>query len=691
MKPIERTKLGAGVRPGRRVWPPEVRVQVAEMVVERGVSAAVMSQSFGIPVTTVMDWAHRYRKEGADVLRGPGVGQKPAGRATAATVGSEVRRQAVLRAKREHPEQGTRKIRDVLARFEGLGVSEATVRRVLHEEGLLEVRPEVTSKPRPEERRFERAEPNQLWQSDIFTFLLRRHERLYVTAFLDDYSRYIVSLVLAHHQKSSLVMEALQRGIAEYGVPREILTDQGRQYTAWRGTTGFEEELRRQGIRHIKSRPHHPQTLGKTERFWKTLWDEFLSRTVFADFADCERRIALFVQAYNFKRPHQGIGGAVPADRFFRAAPQVRQAVEGQVAANALALAHERPRRPPFYLVGRLGEMDLSIALTGRGLLVRLGETEQVIALSKEDEDEKTEAARRVTEEKGAPGTEVALEGGGAGPFGAGEVPSDPERAVGGETGHGGDRGGGDLAGNVLPDGDAGLERDAPGAGAELGVGSGPGEPEEEDHGSGNQGEGADAGAAEGGAAAPHDAQGNEGAGEENRLDPQWQRSFAELEEEDRPEGAPFDPAGDWRGRALSWERKLAGEEGTKDGQELQAPTADPGGDPGAIPGDGGSFVGRADGEGGGPPSGPVPEPIPELASSGSGGPGERDLEPSGRPAGGPGEGEAAAGGEGGTGEGERAAAEASGDDGPSAGTGERAPAGPDGAQGPIDEGEIGG
>ena len=183
---------------------------------------------------------------------------------------------------------------------------------------------EVSEKPKPVEHRFERAEPNQLWQSDIFTFLLRRHERLYVAAFLDDYSRYMVSLVVSHHQRASLVLEALTRGIADYGAPREVLTDQGRQYVSWRGETEFAEELRRQGIRHIKSRPHHPQTQGKIERFWKTLWEEFLSRTVFADFGDCQRRIELYVQAYNFRRPHQGIEGLVPADRFFRAAPQVR-------------------------------------------------------------------------------------------------------------------------------------------------------------------------------------------------------------------------------------------------------------------------------------------------------------------------------------------------------------------------------
>ena len=690
MKPIEKTKLGTGAVPSRRVWAPEVRVRMAQMVVEHGIASAVVAQSFGIPVTTVMDWAHRYRKDGAEALQGSGMGARSGGRAAAAKGGTQVRRQAVVRAKREHPEQGSRKIRDLLARFEGLGISETTVRRVLHEEGLLEVRPEKVAKPRGEEPRFERAEPNQLWQSDIFTFLLRRHERLYVTAFLDDYSRYLVSLVVAHHQKSALVMEALQRGIAEYGAPREILTDQGRQYTAWRGTTEFEEELRRQGIRHIKSRPHHPQTLGKTERFWKTLWDEFLSRTVFADFADCERRIALFVQAYNFKRPHQGIGGAVPADRFFRAAPQVRQAIEGQVAANALALARERPSRPPFYLVGRLGDQDLSIALSGRGLLIRLGGKEQVIGVFKEDEDDETAAARRVTEKKGAAGAEVALEGGGAGPAGAGEMPSDLERFVGGEAGERCDRGGGDLAGEVLPTGDPGPERDASGSGAGILVGGGPGEPAEADRGLGGQGEGPSAVAAEGGEAAAHDPAGDEGTGEENSLDPQWQDSFAKLEDEEVGAAAGFDEGGDWRGRALTWERKLAGEEESH-GQELQAPAGDSARDAGEVPGDGGGLVGEAHGEGGGLVPESLPEPVSEPPAPGSGGTLGWDLDPSGRPAGGAGAPEAPGGAEGGSGEGERAAAPAGGDDGAPAGAGERPSAGAGADEDPVGEDEIGG
>src|SRR6516164_3311940 len=132
-------------------------------------------------------------------------------------------------------------------RSTGRGASATQVRDILHEAGLIEAR--VLTGPREHPpRRFERAEPNQLWQSDIFSFLLRRHERLYLTAFMDDHSRFLVSHVVAHHQRSELVMEALLRAVASFGVPREILTDQGRQYTAWRGETEFEQELRREGI-----------------------------------------------------------------------------------------------------------------------------------------------------------------------------------------------------------------------------------------------------------------------------------------------------------------------------------------------------------------------------------------------------------------------------------------------------------
>ncbi|MBK7863642.1 MAG: hypothetical protein IPJ65_34555 [Archangiaceae bacterium] len=93
-----------------------------------------------------------------------------------------------MAVKQAFPNFGARKISDSLRRFEALGVSATQVRRILHEEGLLPDKPPELPKMPPPERRFERAEPDQLWQSDIFTFLLRRHQRVYVTAFVDVHS-----------------------------------------------------------------------------------------------------------------------------------------------------------------------------------------------------------------------------------------------------------------------------------------------------------------------------------------------------------------------------------------------------------------------------------------------------------------------------------------------------------------------
>lgn len=659
----------------RQAWPAELRLHLAQAIVDRGVASATLSKALGISLNTLQDWAFRYRREGAAGMMGRVAEKKPTGRSASV----KRSRRDVVEAKREHPEHGTRRIRDELARYDAVRVSEPTVRRILHEEGLMEGSEPSGGKPQPEPKHFERAEPNQLWQSDIFTFLLRRHERLYVAAFLDDYSRYVVSVVLAHHQRSSLVMEALARGIAEYGAPREALTDQGRQYVAWRGSTEFSEELRRQGIQHIKSRPHHPETLGKIERFWKTLWEEFLSRTVFADYADCERRLRLFVQAYNFRRPHQGIGGLVPADRFFRAAPQVREAIERGIAPNALALAKRRPARPPFYLVGRLGEQDLSIALTGNGIFVKLGEVEQILPVWREVSDEEARAERLEAEASLAADAEMAHEGGGLGPAGAGEVPDDPERAVGGDAGERRGRRGGDLEGDVLPAGDESLERDAAGAGAggEGGLGGlGPGQPDRRARG---EGQAAGAGGSASGAALGTDSQGGarvggDAVGPENVLDPAWRASFDGLRREERGSEGTFDPDEGWRGRVLSWERKLAGAEAASDGEGLHAGSAAGRGEPASVRHGGGGDLGGPDGLGGGAPAEAVPQPLPEPDAPGPGEPRGRAFCAPGGATGDTAGAATTAGGERASATRMRAAQEAPGDDGPGPGAPEGLP-----------------
>jgi len=266
----------------------------------------------------------------------------------------------VVELKRRHPELGIQKISQFLRRMLFLPVSRETVRRTLHEQQLLKKpRPQPRRNP-PQPRFFERSTPNQMWQTDIFTFRLGG-KNAYLIGFLDDYSRYVVGLDVFRSQTAEHVLEVYRTAIAEYGVPKEMLSDQGRQYSSWRGTTRFEAELRKDRVHHLKSRPHHPMTLGKIERFWKTIWEEFLVRAQFDSFESARERVRLWVKHYNHQRPHQSLEGLCPADRFFAIAQELRKVIERGLEENALELALRGQPRSPFYMVGRMGEQSVVI------------------------------------------------------------------------------------------------------------------------------------------------------------------------------------------------------------------------------------------------------------------------------------------------------------------------------------------
>jgi hypothetical protein len=110
--------------------------------------------------------------------------------------------------------------------------------------------------------------------------------------------------------------------------------------------------------------------LGKIERFWGTLWRECIASAVFIDLGDAQRRIGLFIDHYNFQRPHQGIDGLVPADRFFGAASEVKRTLQARVAANALDLARHGVPKQPLYLTGQVGGKPVSIHAEGERVIL---------------------------------------------------------------------------------------------------------------------------------------------------------------------------------------------------------------------------------------------------------------------------------------------------------------------------------
>jgi transposase InsO family protein len=350
----------------------------------------------------------------------------------------------IVALRREHPEHGVRRIRDDLRRHEGLDVSAEKVRTVVNEQGLGNSPPPPRHRP-PRVRRFERSCPNALWQIDIFTFQLKRMYPVYLIGILDDHSRYLVGWGLFRQQNTDAVLEVLKGAIGQWGAPREILSDNGRQFVAWRGETRFQKVLRQQGVQHVRSAPQHPMTLGKIERFWQTIWREYLEEAVFASFADACRRLEHWIHYYNHQRPHQGLDGACPADRFYGIANDVQEAVRQGCQENSLRLALGQEPRPPLYLLGQLGGADVRVVRKGEEIEVKVGEAvHEVIRMGAPFTIGEDGSCGRAGEDVEVEGAERrgALPGGGDGPPGRGgdqravqDVWSQPADAV---PGHGG-------------------------------------------------------------------------------------------------------------------------------------------------------------------------------------------------------------------------------------------------------------
>ena len=259
---------------------PQQRLAILDCWRRSGLPAKDFSPLVGVSRHTLYAWKQRFERLGA-----AGFVEQPRGAKKGSRL-PDVTQQAILAIKKSQPEWGCERISNMLLRSSALPASPTAVARVLHEAGYELV--ESPTRPHPDHpRRFERARPNQLWQTDLFTFVLKRqNRRVYLVAFLDDHSRFLVSFGLHASQSTALVLEVFRAGITAYGAPAEVLTDNGAQYVTWRGESAFHKELKRRGIEQIVARPRHPQTLGKIERFWGTLWRECLETAVFLDLAD---------------------------------------------------------------------------------------------------------------------------------------------------------------------------------------------------------------------------------------------------------------------------------------------------------------------------------------------------------------------------------------------------------------------
>jgi transposase InsO family protein len=289
-----------------------LRREFVELASREEANRRALCRRFGISATTGYKWLRRFAEEGRDGL----VDRSRRPVMSPARTREAVERR-VVSVRRRHPSWGGRKIRRWLLDH---GVEQApaasTITGILGRHGLLD---EQLRSRRPWQR-FEAARPNALWQMDFKGDYLLGSGRCYPLTVLDDHSRFSLGLSACADQRWTTVRGRLEGIFRCYGLPERLLMDNGAPWGA-RGQKGLELTrlevwLVRLGIGVVHSRPSHPQTLGKDERFHRTLKAEVLSRGAPPDLQAQQRAFDRWREIYNFERPHEALGLEVPARRY---------------------------------------------------------------------------------------------------------------------------------------------------------------------------------------------------------------------------------------------------------------------------------------------------------------------------------------------------------------------------------------
>jgi transposase InsO family protein len=208
-----------------------------------------------------------------------------------------------------------------LEHHHGHRVSRSTISRHLHRAGL--VTPEPRKRPKSSYVRFEAAMPNQTWQSDFTHYRLATGHDVEIISWLDDCTRYALHVTAHHAITGAIVTATFRQSLATHGVPASTLTDNGMVYTARfaggrGGRNAYESELRRLHVVQKNSRPAHPTTCGKVERFQQTMKKWLRAQPLQpTTIAELQSLIDTFVDEYNHRRPHRSLPlRATPAARY---------------------------------------------------------------------------------------------------------------------------------------------------------------------------------------------------------------------------------------------------------------------------------------------------------------------------------------------------------------------------------------
>lgn len=297
--------------------------EVVAKIKEMGLSYADGAREFGLPVGRIYE--HNRRKncaartdEGSKVEADSASAEPPI--ESPSTLPAEVQ-DLIIAYRKQHPSHGFKRIEDHLKGDHLLVVKRKQIRQVLKAHGLLEQHDssfDLKDQDAKGSRRFEASYAGELYQMDVSYIYLSGIPVLYLVVVIDDYSRFCVGAELCEDQKGETLIGVFHNACIRHSKPRKLLTDQGSGFYSWsEKQTLFQQYLDDQQIEHIVCDPHSPQTQGKVERLFQTIKGECFRKVRFNGYAEAHRGLADYIRGYNFGRPHQGIDGFRPADRFY--------------------------------------------------------------------------------------------------------------------------------------------------------------------------------------------------------------------------------------------------------------------------------------------------------------------------------------------------------------------------------------